>query len=114
MLQKKFLFPLVQFLQKLTKELKVKESDRLELIRLNLVNCGCDCKIKNDDLIIKPSEVYITKNNKIRTDFDHRIAMSFAVMGSKVGNLNIEDGESINTSFPNFIQKFNIAGGNIL
>ena len=96
------------------KELKVKESDRLELIRLNLVNCGCDCKIKNDDLIIKPSEVYITKNNKIRTDFDHRIAMSFAVMGSKVGNLNIEDGESINTSFPNFIEKFNNAGGNIL
>ena len=96
------------------KELKVKESDRLELIRLNLVNCGCDCKIKNDDLIIKPSEVYITKNNKIRTDFDHRIAMSFAVMGSKVGNLIIEDGESINTSFPNFIEKFNNAGGNIL
>ena len=96
------------------KELKVKESDRLELIRLNLVNCGCDCEVVNDDLIIKPSKEYIIKNNKIRTDFDHRIAMSFAVMGSKVGNLNIEDGESINTSFPNFIKKFNDAGGNIL
>ena len=34
------------------KELKVKESDRLELIRLNLVNCGCDCQVINDDLII--------------------------------------------------------------
>jgi 3-phosphoshikimate 1-carboxyvinyltransferase len=96
------------------KELKVKESDRLELIRLNLVNCGCDCQVINDDLIIKPSETYIPKNNIIRTDFDHRIAMSFAVMGSKVGNLIIEDGESINTSFPNFIEKFNNAGGNIL
>jgi len=96
------------------KELKVKESDRLELIRLNLVNCGCDCQVINDDLIIKPSETYIPKNNKIRTDFDHRIAMSFAVMGSKVGNLIIEDSESINTSFPNFIEKFNNAGGNIL
>jgi len=96
------------------KELKVKESDRLELIRLNLVNCGCNCKVINDDLIIKPSEEYIPKNNKIRTDFDHRIAMSFAVMGSKVDNLIIEDAESINTSFPNFIEKFNNAGGNIL
>ena len=96
------------------KELKVKESDRLELIRLNLVNCGCDCQVINDDLIIKPSQTYIPKNNKIRTDFDHRIAMSFAVMGSKVGNLIIEDSESINTSFPNFIEKFNNAGGNIL
>ena len=95
------------------KELKVKESDRLELIRLNLVNCGCNCEVINDDLIIKPSETYIPKNNKIRTDFDHRIAMSFAVMGTKVGNLLIEDTESINTSFPNFIGKFNNAGGNI-
>ena len=96
------------------KELKVKESDRLELIRLNLVNCGCDCEVKNDDLIIKPSKEYNPYNNKIRTDFDHRIAMSFAVMGSKIGNLIIEDSESINTSFPNFIEKFNNAGGNIL
>jgi 3-phosphoshikimate 1-carboxyvinyltransferase len=96
------------------KELKVKESDRLELIRLNLVNCGCDCEVINDDLIIKPSEKYIPKNNKIRTDFDHRIAMSFAVMGSKVDNLIIDDAQSINTSFPNFIEKFNKAGGNIL
>ena len=96
------------------KELKVKESDRLELIRLNLVNCGCDSEVINDDLIIRPSEKYIPKNNKIRTDFDHRIAMSFAVMGSKVDNLIIEDAESINTSFPNFIEKFNNAGGNIL
>ena len=96
------------------KELKVKESDRLELIRLNLVNCGCDCEVINDDLIIRPSQEYIPTNNKIRTDFDHRIAMSFAVMGSKVGNLIIEDAESINTSFPNFIKKFNNVGGNIL
>ncbi len=96
------------------KELKVKESDRLELIRLNLVNCGCDCKVINDDLIIRPSETYTPKNNIIRTDFDHRIAMSFAVMGSKVDNLVIEDSKSIDTSFPNFVKKFNNAGGNIL
>ena len=96
------------------KELKVKESNRLELIRLNLVNCGCDCEVINDDLIIKPTKEYIPINNNIRTDFDHRIAMSFVVMGSKVGNLIIEDAESINTSFPNFIEKFNNAGGNIL
>jgi len=96
------------------KELKVKESDRLELIRLNLVNCGCDCKVINDDLIIKPSKKYTPKNYKIRTDFDHRIAMSFAVMGTRIDNLVIKDAESINTSFPNFVEKFNNAGGNIL
>ena len=96
------------------KELKVKESDRLELIRLNLVKCGCDCEVINDDLLIKPSKDYKLVDNKIRTDFDHRIAMAFTIMGSKIGELFIEDSDSINTSFPNFIEIFNNAGGNIL
>jgi 3-phosphoshikimate 1-carboxyvinyltransferase len=96
------------------KELKVKESDRLELIKLNLNNCGCECEVINDDLLIKPSKNYKLLDNNIRTDFDHRIAMAFTVMGSKIGGLFIEDAESINTSFPNFINIFNNAGGNIL
>ena len=96
------------------KELKVKESDRLELIKLNLNNCGCECQVINDDLLIKPSKNYKLLDNNIRTDFDHRIAMAFTVMGSKIGGLFIEDAESINTSFPNFINIFNNAGGNIL
>jgi 3-phosphoshikimate 1-carboxyvinyltransferase len=95
-------------------ELKVKESNRLELIKLNLIRCGCNCEIINDDLLIKPSKEYNISNKNIRTDFDHRIAMSFAVMGSKIGNLFIEDTESINTSFPNFVEIFNNAGGNFL
>ena len=96
------------------KELKVKESDRLELIKLNLLKCGCECEIINDDLLIKPSKNYNLVDNKIRTDFDHRIAMAFTIMGSRIGDLIIEDSESINTSFPNFINIFNNAGGNIL
>jgi len=93
-------------------ELKVKESNRLKLIKLNLLKCGCDCEVINDDLLIKPSKTYNVLDNNIRTDFDHRIAMSFAVMGSKIGNLNIKDTNSINTSFPNFVKIFNNAGGN--
>ena len=95
-------------------ELKVKESDRLELIRLNLLRCGCECEVLGDDLMIKPSKFYNPKNVKIKTDFDHRIAMSFAIMGSKIGGLLIQDTESIDTSFPNFIDIFNKAGGNFL
>jgi len=95
-------------------ELKVKESNRLELIKINLVKCGCECEIINDDLLIKPLKNYKPIDNKIRTDFDHRIAMSFAIMGSKIGNLFIEDSDSINTSFPNFKKIFNTFGGNLL
>ena len=96
------------------KELRVKESDRLKLILLNLQNCGVNCSTIDDDLYIKPKNSYIIKNNKIRTDFDHRIAMAFAVMGTKIGPLKIKDSESINTSFPNFIYELNKLGGNII
>ena len=95
-------------------ELKVKESDRLNLIKLNLNKCGCECEVLNNDLIIKPPKNFSSLDKKIRTDFDHRIAMSFAIMGSKIGSLLIEDSESINTSFPNFIELFNSCGGNLL
>ncbi len=94
-------------------ELKVKESDRLKLIDLNLKNCGVESKIVDDDLFINPSKNYLIKRNTIQTDFDHRIAMAFAIMGSKVGPLQIEDSESIKTSFPTFKSEYNNIGGNI-
>ena len=43
------------------KELRVKESDRLKLILLNLQNCGVNCKSENDDLFIYPSKNYQIK-----------------------------------------------------
>mgnify|MGYP001434829453 CR=1 FL=1 len=95
------------------KELRVKESDRLKLILLNLQNCGVDCKSENDDLFIFPAKMYQIKNNLIQTDFDHRIAMAFCIMGTKLGPLNIKDSDSINTSFPSFKNEFNSLGGNI-
>ena len=95
------------------KELRVKESDRLKLILLNLQNCGVNCKSENDDLHIFPSNEYEIKNNLIQTDFDHRIAMAFCIMGTKLGPLNIKDSDSINKSFPTFKNEFNNLGGNI-
>tara|TARA_B100000989_G_scaffold74265_1_gene52367 strand:- start:452 stop:1750 length:1299 start_codon:yes stop_codon:yes gene_type:complete len=95
------------------KELRVKESDRLNLILVNLQNCGVNCKSEDDNLFIYPSKNYQLKNNFIKTDFDHRIAMSFCVMGTKIGPLNIQDATSINTSFPTFKNELNNLGGKI-
>ena len=64
-------------------ELRVKESDRLDLINRNLNKCGCFSEIKDNDLFIDPTKNKGIVNPEIRTDFDHRIAMSFAVLGSK-------------------------------
>ena len=95
------------------KELKIKESDRLKLILYNLNNCGVNCKEQNNDLYIYPSKNYKIKNNVIQTDYDHRIAMAFCVMGTKIGPLKIKDAESINTSFPTFKDELNTLGGKI-
>ena len=94
-------------------ELRVKESDRLKLIELNLKNCGVKCRVLDDDLYIYPNNFYNAQNTLIKTDYDHRIAMAFTVMGTKVGPLKIDNANSINTSFPTFIDEFNNIGGKI-
>ena len=94
-------------------ELRVKESDRLNLIATNLKNCGCNCKIENDDLFISPitkKEIFLPN---IKTNFDHRIAMAFLVMGSRLEEIKIDNSDSIKTSFPKFVDEFNSAGGRI-
>ncbi len=96
-------------------ELKIKESNRLELIKKNLNTCGIYCEINNDDLIINPKKNFSPLNNIIQTDKDHRIAMAFAVMGTKLGiDLKIKDSNFIKTSFPNFIHLMNSIGGNLI
>lgn len=96
-------------------ELKIKESDRLKAINDNLRKFNIKCFIKNNGITIIPS---ISKNNKIveiNSNNDHRVAMSFAIMGmiSKKG-VKINNSEYINTSFPSFISKINSIGAKII
>ncbi len=95
------------------KELRLKESDRLKLIVTNLSNFGINCEIREDDLYINPKKKLDIINNLVKTDFDHRIAMSFCVMATKIGPLRIDEPECINTSFPTFKNEINKIGANI-
>lgn len=86
-------------------ELKVKESNRLAMIAQNLQNCGVDVKIGDDYLEIKGGLSMPKSRVKISTAMDHRIAMSFLIMGLCLENgVELDDDEMINTSFPNFSQ----------
>ena len=60
-------------------ELKIKESDRLKAMYINLKKCGVNCSINKNSLIIKGlSEKYFNNEiPKIDTFDDHRIAMAF-------------------------------------
>jgi 3-phosphoshikimate 1-carboxyvinyltransferase len=84
-------------------ELKVKESNRLAMIADNLQNCGVEVKIGDDFLEIKGGFAMPKNVVAIKTAMDHRIAMSFLIMGLCLENgVQIDDDEMIKTSFPNF------------
>ncbi len=82
------------------KELRVKESDRITAVVENLKKCGIDAKEYEDGYEIKGGCV---KRAEIDSFGDHRIAMSFAVLGL-ISGMKIKDAECINTSFPNFFK----------
>ncbi len=92
-------------------ELKVKESNRLLMIAQNLEKCGVALKIgqeKSEDFLeVRGGIIQPKEQVQIVTSMDHRIAMSFLVMGLSLENgVKIDDGSMIATSFPAFTEIF--------
>jgi 3-phosphoshikimate 1-carboxyvinyltransferase len=88
-------------------ELKVKESNRLLAIYENITKCGVDAKMGDDNLEITGGVKKLDHIPKIITYNDHRIAMSFYILGLTMENgLEIDDISMINTSFPEFLDLF--------
>ncbi len=82
-------------------ELRVKESDRLAAIAAGLKANGVDCEIIGDDLVVRGGAV--AGGGRVQTHLDHRIAMSFLVMGLASENkVTVDDERMIATSFPDF------------
>lgn len=81
-------------------ELRVKECDRIAVMVDGLKTCGIDAKEFDDGFEIVGG---VPNAAIIEPSGDHRIAMSFAILGLKCGMI-IENSECINTSFPSFSQ----------
>ncbi len=83
-------------------ELRVKESDRLATTLNGLRANGIEARIDGDDLIVEGSE-NIPGGGVVATELDHRIAMSFLVLGlGAEAAIAIDDARMISTSFPDF------------
>jgi len=84
-------------------ELRVKESNRLELIAANLRVVGAKAEARGNDL-------YVTGNarapqGRVETASDHRLAMAFAVLGTLAGsNVQLSEKKSVAISYPNFFR----------
>ncbi len=98
------------------RELRVKESDRLSVIAEGLMASGVECRIGGDDLYVTGKKRNAVKDKQIviKTHMDHRIAMSFLVMGM-ISDIPvvIDSDEMIDTSFPGFIALCNSLGAEI-
>jgi 3-phosphoshikimate 1-carboxyvinyltransferase len=85
------------------KELRVKESDRLEATATMLRVNGVRAEISGDDLIVE-GRGHVPGEGLVATHMDHRIAMSALVMGLAADKpVKVDDTAFIATSFPDFI-----------
>jgi 3-phosphoshikimate 1-carboxyvinyltransferase len=84
------------------KELRVKESDRLEGTAAMLRNNGVKVEIEGDDLIVH-GKGHASGGGLVATHMDHRIAMSALVFGAASAEpVKVDDAAFIATSFPGF------------
>jgi len=89
-------------------ELRVKESDRISAVVNNLKLCGVNYKEFEDGYEIEGGATL--QKATINSCGDHRIAMSFAIAGL-LCDMDIEDTQCIETSFPNFTEILNSLRG---
>ncbi len=95
-------------------ELREKESDRLLLVYEGLKACGANVEMGKDWLIIHGTGKPPKGGALIGTALDHRIAMSFLVLGTVSDEpISIDDAAPIKTSFPNFVKLMDEVGADI-
>lgn len=95
-------------------ELTVKESDRLAAVHAGLVACGVEARIEGEDLIVIGRGTVPGGGEAVKTHLDHRIAMSFLVMGLNAEKpVAIDDAAMIQTSFPIFVDLMRGLGADI-
>ena len=80
--------------------LKIKETDRLEALKIELTKLGAKVSVTNDSLTLENSNS-INENIAIATYQDHRMAMAFAPLALKVP-IQINNAEVVSKSYPDF------------
>ncbi|OTG82090.1 bifunctional prephenate dehydrogenase/3-phosphoshikimate 1-carboxyvinyltransferase [Acinetobacter sp. ANC 5054] len=97
-------------------ELRVKESDRIQVMADGMKTMGIDCTPTDDGIIIEGKGKAgewdtIFTGGEIESHHDHRIAMSFSMAGLRTsGEIKIVGTETVATSFPTFTELANEAG----
>jgi pentafunctional AROM polypeptide len=81
---------------------RVKECNRIAVMREELGKCGVVCTELPDGLVINGVDAKTLHGADIKCYNDHRIAMSFAVLGCKVPGINILEKHCVEKTYPQF------------
>lgn len=94
------------------RELRVKESDRIQVMADGLQILGIDARPTEDGMVIQGGQI---GSGKVQSHGDHRIAMSFAIAALRAaGPISIANCANVNTSFPGFVELASRAGLNVV
>jgi 3-phosphoshikimate 1-carboxyvinyltransferase len=92
-------------------ELRVKESDRIQVMADGLQILGIDAQPTPDGMIVKGGTL---SGGRVDSHGDHRIAMAFSIAALRAsGLIEIDDCANVNTSFPIFVELARNLGLNI-
>ena len=97
-------------------ELRYKETDRIKAICQGLRKLGIETIDTQDSMVVKGkgSKAKVNGNVEIKSNLDHRIAMSFLCLGLITeGHIKVEDTDTINSSFPFFLDKMKQIGAKL-
>jgi 3-phosphoshikimate 1-carboxyvinyltransferase len=95
-------------------ELRVKESDRLAAIVAGLQACGVEARDEGDSLIVEGTGRPPAGDARVIAHDDHRIAMSFLVLGLAArAPVSVDSADMIATSFPDFVPLMRSLGAGI-
>jgi len=93
------------------KHARLKETDRIAIVSRELVKLGIKIQEKEDGLILERGDNL--KGAELNSENDHRLFMAFCIAGMYVGDCTVSDPESVNVSYPNFIEEMNSIGAKI-
>ena len=79
--------------------LRVKETDRLAALATEITRAGAEAVVDGDDLLIRPGSL---RPARFRTYDDHRMAMSFALVGLRQEGVEISDPGCVTKTWPGF------------
>jgi len=89
---------------------RIKESNRVDAVREGLERMGVEVAEEKDRIIITGSNL---KSAVIDSHDDHRIAMAFSILGTRVGNTVINGAECVKKTFPEFWDILRSIGGRV-